>query len=333
MRGVCLTGIINVDDNQRSQKPPETAFWLDQEYETLMDSAKLSAVASDPWQVNLQGVLSSFLRKMSDYQFCNLRVGGRVLYSASYLLRRKSDVVIFDSGSTQDFIENAQTSEPAHDDSHLGPGQEQVEPDLGSEAGPELNAGFTELPGNPTQDLGCPNSGGSNPPNLIPLDKIDFHKRGAPTLKGIQRLYYKKIQLQDLAGALSQALNRRNMKPRESRHDTELPALPENFFERAQEERANGERLQKQVEDTIYQMFEERQHPVAFVEVIVHPDRKGIVRTLMSILHLCNKKRIEIWQATGESDTEPEDQSGINIHLAPYGKFRDPHEDNGSQPF
>ncbi len=326
-----MTVIINDRDGQQTQKPPETAFWLDHEYEPLVNTDKLSAAADDPWQVNLQGVLSSFLRKMVDYQFCNLRVGGRVLYSASYLLRRKSDVVILDSGSTQELIQHAQTS----DSDQLGSdafncetteGQESNQDNLesGMETGLEMPTELGEL----TLDAvinpeNSPITSG-NTPAPISLAQIDYHKRGAPTLKEMQRAYFKKIPLGDLANALTQVLKKRAIRPRESnKRETALPVLPENFFERAQEERANGERLQKQIEGTIYQLFEARQQPIAFVELIIHPDRKGIVRTLLSILQLSTKKSIEIWQPTGHTDADPEDQTGINIYLAPYGQYKD----------
>ncbi len=320
---------MNDRDGQQTQKPPETAFWLDHEYEPLINTDKLSAAANDPWQVNLQGVLSSFLRKMADYQFCNLRVGGRVLYSASYLLRRKSDVVILDSGSTQELIEQAQTIDTDQQDPdiyncELAGGQEQKLDNLecGMEPGLEIPPELGEIALGAVMNPENPSVTGANTPQPISLAQIDFHKKGAPTLKEMQRAYFKKIPLGDLANALTQVLKKRAIKPREPRRETELPVLPENFFERAQEERANGERLQKQIEGTIFQLYEARQQPIAFVELIIHPDRKGIVRTLLSILQLSTKKSIEIWQATSETEADSEDQSGINIYLTPYGQFK-----------
>ncbi|HMF30755.1 MAG TPA: hypothetical protein VKK79_05040, partial [Candidatus Lokiarchaeia archaeon] len=105
-----MVSIVSDIEVQQTQKPAEVAYWKDAEYEALVSSDKLSACAKNPWQINLQGILSSFLHKMADYQFVNLRVGGRVLYSASYLLRRKSDVVIFNSQETQGQLEEIQNS-------------------------------------------------------------------------------------------------------------------------------------------------------------------------------------------------------------------------------
>jgi chromatin segregation and condensation protein Rec8/ScpA/Scc1 (kleisin family) len=356
-----LASIVSDLEIQQTQKPAEVPYWKDAEYETLVSADKLSACAKNPWQVNLQGILSSFLHKMATYQFVNLRVGGRVLYSASYLLRRKSDVVICDSQETQgelEEIQNSITDDIPYDDMPADDANffedisakphAPVEHFIYAHANIAMlrkmsaNGTLSEFVSSAFDGSGlvqaetpCEYIVGDSPldraavTNLISLADVDFRKQGAPVLASVQRVFYKKIQLGALADALTQVMARRARQDLEPRHPDELPVLPENFFERAQEERAQGEQLMTQLQETIMTQFEASQQPVPFLQLIADPTRKCVVRVLLALLHLCNQKRAEMWQKTGADDgSEDASLSGTNIFLAPYGQFAADREAN-----
>jgi chromatin segregation and condensation protein Rec8/ScpA/Scc1 (kleisin family) len=54
----------------------------------------------------------------------------------------------------------------------------------------------------------------------------------------------------------------------------------------------------------ICELYQHDQH-VSFLHVIISPDADGIVRTLLYLLHLTNRKQIELWQKLPASEETP----------------------------
>ena len=78
-------------------------------------------------------------------------------------------------------------------------------------------------------------------------------------------------------------------------------------------------------------LFKEgHKQPIAFLTLIVAADPDGIVRTLLYILQLVNRKHVELWQKIPEEDdttSNPDTKidTGLDIFVSPAGS-RTPSE-------
>ena len=138
----------------------------------------------------------------------------------------------------------------------------------------------------------------------------DQDRTGKRFLKSPLRQINRHLQFEDLTEALLNTLNYQIRHPPKMRsgpgslHPSIKDILPENIIKKAEDERGL-------IEDQINNMFEKvkhlysPEHPVSFFQLIVSPDIDGIVRTLLYLLHLTNRKKIELWQIFSDDPGEP----------------------------
>ncbi len=314
-------------------------FWREKEFKPFISTQNLDKkIKDDPWGLKIRSTLVNYLRKVNQYQLYNFKVHGRILYSASYLLRVQSNYVIEESRETQDEIAQAEVqdlkeiSEPLDDDygdpeADNWSGNEffKIDPEMSSEmgVGSEENclvSDFFDL----VELCNLPFGMDKNRIDRVESNAtaiqeilIETSSDGEPFLASPKRLPYQKVTFSELAQALNDVLQKsrnslraEHSKPKISR---ELPVLPANFLQKAEEERAKNEHMRKRVFERICELSQEE--PVLFLNLIPEPTPLGIVRTLLSILHLTNKKKIDLFQ------DPTSDGSVKGILIAPAGKF------------
>ena len=97
--------------------------------------------------------------------------------------------------------------------------------------------------------------------------------------------------------------------------------LADNILAKAKESRARVEEQIKKMYSRITSLFKNNQ-PIPFLKLILTPNPDGIVRTLLYLLQLVNRKRIEIWQKVSDGDDSTMDPSqntdtGLDIFVTP----------------
>jgi len=95
--------------------------------------------------------------------------------------------------------------------------------------------------------------------------------------------------------------------------------LSANILKKAEEERALVELHIKNMLKRINTFFEENFQPVSFLSLIITPDAEGIVRTLLYLLQLVNRKKAELWQIIDDDSIKEniEESTGIDIFITP----------------
>ena len=138
------------------------------------------------------------------------------------------------------------------------------------------------------------------------------------------RKIYRRINLDDLGKALIKTLhyqikssNRRTSEL--SRKNLASKILPENILKKAEEERALVEFHIDNMLKKIQNIFKEDPQPISFISLILAPDTDGIVRTLLYLLQLVNRKQVELWQIVDDqsNDNNIKESAGIDIFITP----------------
>jgi len=135
------------------------------------------------------------------------------------------------------------------------------------------------------------------------------------------RKIYRKINIDDLGKALIKTLNYqiKSSNRKISNRTLISSILPDNILKRAEEERALVELHIKNMLKRINSIFKENFQPVSFLSLIITPDAEGIVRTLLYLLQLVNRKQAELWQIIDEDSIKEniEESTGIDIFITP----------------
>ncbi|MHA1733466.1 MAG: hypothetical protein ACTSU5_16075 [Promethearchaeota archaeon] len=333
------------------QLPPEKALWLEGEFKPFINPGQLEKrVKRDPWALQIRSTLANYLRLVNRYEYFNFKVHGRMLLSASQILRVQSnhvvqasaaaqeDIIQFESegtlaGGFDEFDSDPREGGPSLDeagfnrgfelepDDYSFPGESWDHPGAGKDSSSRdsVFSNFFAL-----VDSGAESNATLTPAgNAGPLGSASVLNGGKPRatrcLAQPRRLPYRKITFAELATALKDVLVRTSRKRpggTSRKFSKEFPVLPTNLLQKAEEERARNEHLRKRIYERIVELSGDA--PVSFLDLVVEPTPLGIVRTLLSILHLVNRKKIDLFQEQGDGGAG---SSTGAVFIAPAGKF------------
>jgi chromatin segregation and condensation protein Rec8/ScpA/Scc1 (kleisin family) len=320
----------------------------------LIDENALNKVLNtNIWELNLRKTLSDLQTRLYDNPLIKFRIGGRAIYSASQIVRAKSSQTIEESSQTRDqmYIKESDTddlgnNEVIEDESSETVNEIQtvndevvnqltknINKDNSKEKIIQLIDDFSELNANyEFNNTGCEEipdsiSFGENikSEDLISLFPTPIlyneDKNGERYIKAPLREVARHSRFEDLTKALIKTLNYQLIKPLKSKRNNmdsfedPMAILPENILKKAEDDRALvEEQISKMYEKIIGLNNENRK--ISFFDLIISPDVDGIVRTLLYVLHLVNRKKIQLWQ---ESDEELNNSSNSvsNIIIKP----------------
>ncbi|MFX0099712.1 MAG: hypothetical protein ACFFCS_09025 [Candidatus Hodarchaeota archaeon] len=283
--------LIPVDKNE---------FWRGEEFSPLINKNEMHKIASeDPWQYDLTSKLKNFLFRMEARKSVNFRVSGIILHSASYLLNKKSQSMV-DTGSQ---IQESLSETDCFFDEFL---DEQTSNGILTDA-PSLNDDGMAL--DPLLKTGDKNldsligilSARCGPEGRL-LSKKKLEKLNIP-----RRVVAKPLTMSDLSIALGDALKGKFRK-RAGKKEIKDIVLPESIKNSYNEE-LKIEHIIDLLKERVHEDFTRKQEPVFFPDLIDNPSITLVVRTFMAMLHMINKKVIEVWQI----------ESG-DIYVVPFGK-------------
>lgn len=315
---------------QKSIQPQfQSKYWQGSSYSPLLNqNGLIKSLKRDIWKYELKSMLNGFIDDMGEYQQnIKFKVSGKILDSSAYVLKRKSNNVIHNSLETQEDIKEAQVIEPVDDnliEDEGGDFEEYDEDDEIYEAFCELNA--QNLLDN--EQWAALQEEKVN--RVLDLEASELNKRlreNKSCLINLRpKVIYKKMELKDLSEAFNDALNIKNIeditqkaKHTEKIKKEDLPFLPENFIANAEQKRANFEKRIDNFYDSLKNHY--NNEPISFLSLVTQPSVKGLVDTLLIILHLINFKKIEIWKSFIENGEElrefSSENSGQNIFLSP----------------
>lgn len=300
----------------------------------LLNHEKLSSIISDnPWEINIKATLDTFQRRIYQNSEIKFRIGGRILYSTSQLINAKSTSIIHDSQQAQDDLLEQEVSPEDFEDF------DEFQDDLSGETVEDLNSilggannlfGFNVSEANYEEKIQNYLKSRNEELAQNVSTSAFFHedREGKRFLSSPMRKVYKKIEFAELGTALIKSFHRQirsaNLKKNKLNPNIGIGnILPENILKKAEEQRALVEEQIQKLLDRVYEKFS-NDEPVSFLSLLLSPDAEGIVRTLLYLLQLVNRKKLEIWQQV-ESDAnlsssegeDPED-SGMNIFITPY---------------
>ena len=291
---------------QTVQQPTkDIEFWRDRDFSPLVNHEDLKKVArDDPWQYEVSSRLRSFLMRMESRKIVNFRVSGIVLHSASVLCRAKSQTMV-DKGA--EMQESLAESADGSDDSLDGHGAigEGMEP-----------CTIDELAFTPDGDIN---------PDAIAAGNVDIDKvldaiasgRGSmcrflsreklARFTAPKRVVAKPLTMVDLSLALNDALAGK-FRRKATRADVKQVTLPD-ALKCSYGEGLKIDTLIPEIDAKVREGFSERGDPTSFVTLFEDLSTIYIVKTFMAILHMINRKMVEVWQ---KDDGE--------ILIVPFGK-------------
>jgi chromatin segregation and condensation protein Rec8/ScpA/Scc1 (kleisin family) len=312
------------------------------ELNLLIDETKLGKVIKkNPWEINIEKTLSNFNKRIYENSEMKFRIGGRIIYSASQIVRAKSNLVIRDSFETQDELNIREIEVDDTDYDELD--NDDYLDEENCENGVEQELSIS----NNSQDNGTNSMTSKINLNLQPLNmnknsvfqlnsetllEPDYStypffsedEKGERYLPSPVRSVYQKISIADLGKSLEKTLKYKILKPDFEKgrkiltRSDALKVLPESIIKKAEQERA---KVELQI-NNMYQKILERKvdkEPVPFISLLISPNREGIVQTLLYLLHLVNRKKIEIFQKIDfDEEQSPKKSIGIKIFISPY---------------
>ncbi len=294
---------------QEIQQPArDVDFWRDRDFSPLVNHEDLKKVAKDdPWQYEVATRLRNFLMRMESRKIVNFRVSGIVLHSASVLCRAKSQTMVDKGAEMQDSLAemNDGADVPVEEQEALGDGMEPCSID--------------ELAFTPDGDI---------KPEAIAAGSVDIDKvldniasgRGSMSrflsreklarFNTPMRVVAKPLTMAELSLALNDALAgkfRRNATKADVKQVT-LPGALKNSYGND----LKIETLVPEIDAKVREGFSIRGEPTSFVTLFEDLSTIYIVKTFMAILHMINRKMVEVWQ---KDDGE--------ILIVPFGKATD----------
>jgi chromatin segregation and condensation protein Rec8/ScpA/Scc1 (kleisin family) len=287
----------------------------------LINDQDLSRVINrNPWDFNVKKSLESLQNRIYDNVYIKFRIGGKAIHSASQIVRAKSFLIIQESEETQNNLQINELDQEDLDTPEINvDASANVENLTESEVIANLKAitnenesdSLAKLAGIETSNsssdfadqFGAAFAGISVDSSNLTSEPIGFFNidaSGEKFLRSPMREVYRKITFQDLGKALFKTLSYqlKSTHIHSSRADINICAediLPESILKKAEEDRALVELQISKMFNRICELFLPDQ-PVSFLKLIITPNADGIVRTLLYLLHLVNRKQIEIWQ-------------------------------------
>jgi chromatin segregation and condensation protein Rec8/ScpA/Scc1 (kleisin family) len=281
------------------------------ELNSLIREEHFIKLKKNPWQINIVKTINDFQNRIFDNPEIKFRIGGRVIHSTSRLVNAKSISIIQRSQETQEEIQKDGEEPPLEEnfetmDDLLGDYDDNAyfsSMDTSNEGVSEQIQNYiierdTELNKNVY---------------LKPFYNVD--RTGQRFLSAPIRKVFRKIDFGDLGKALSQSLNRQLRRSSKSskRKRIEIDPttiLPENILKKAEEDRAFVELQINSLFEQIISQFEEKKDPISFLSLIISPNPDGIVRTLLYLLQLVNRKKIDVWHQIDEDLSDEKNDEG-----------------------
>jgi len=285
-------------------------------YNSLLNhQALMKSVKRNVWRYELKSLLNNFITDVHELkQNLKFKVSGKILDSSTYVLKTKTNTIINTSIATHEDIKELQENdlESATCNTHSNCNNDDNEIKNGRGLRENKNTISREERVNQALNL--------NISDLNNRIKGRINRLDVPP-----KLIYKKVGLKDLADALNEVLNKKDIikqirNPQKKRVDkSKLPFLPENLIASAEKKRANFE---NRITD-FFKNLKKRYsgNPIPFLKLINQPTPQAIVEALLCLLHLINHKKIELWKICNENDSNmkevPSENSGQTLFLTP----------------
>ena len=319
----------------------------------LITDTELARIKKNPWEINLTATLQAFHKRIYQNSEIKFRIGGRVISSASQIVRAKAKFVIQESQETQDELAINEVDEFPGDDenydadydqdgeggmhpfgtmnsilSGLTAGKAGHSPEERNRNTSEEIRAYTEL-----RDAELAQD--------VPTDRFfSVNREGQHFLASPIREVFRKIDFGDLNNALLQTLKRQLRQPSRRIQDPFKKRIPkilaDNILARAKEDRARVEEQIKKMHQRITSLFKDDQ-PIPFLTLILTPDPDGIVRTLLYLLQLVNRKKVELWQKLPDTDDSTGGSAvitdtGLDIFVTPTSASATPKKSLKKSP-
>ncbi|MBN2153472.1 MAG: hypothetical protein JW839_18600 [Candidatus Lokiarchaeota archaeon] len=296
-------------NRQEIQRPARAAeFWRDRDYSPLVNHEDLKKVTKDdPWQYEVASRLRSFLMRMESRKIVNFRVSGIVLHSASVLCRAKSQTMVDKGAEMQDSL-----AELADDAEGAADGQDPTDGCMGP-------CSIDELAFTPDGDI----DPGAIAAGSVDVDKVlDSIAAGKGSVGRFLsreklarftapvRVVAKPLTMADLSLALNDALSGK-FRRKVTRAEVKQVTLP-GAMKGSYGTELKIETLVPEIDAKVREWFTSSGEATSFVALFEDLSTIYIVKTFMAILHMINRKMVEVWQ---KDDGE--------ILIVPFGKARD----------
>ncbi len=306
------------------------------ELNALINETELRRVIHDnPWEINVEKALENFRKRIYDNSEIKFRIGGRLIYSASKIVHAKSNLVIKESSEAQEDLninelegEEFDELDEYGDSDYCENGDDNNEPNSNNIAG-ILSAISHQKNKSSSIDLENPETIAAYKANrdkelASSFSTYPFYYEDRHGLRYIAppvRKIYRRINLDDLGKALIKTLNYQIKSSNRKISEKSLASsiLPDNIIKKAEQERALVELHIKNMLKKINTIFIEKKQPISFLTLIITPDAEGIVRTLLYLLQLVNRKQAELWQIIDDDSIKEniEESTGIDIFITP----------------
>ncbi|MHA1475266.1 MAG: hypothetical protein ACTSQ5_08775 [Promethearchaeota archaeon] len=306
------------------------------ELNTLINDVELKRVIHDnPWEIDVKNALDNFRKRIYKNSEIKFRIGGRLIYSASKIVHAKSNLVIKESNEAQeDLIINELEGDEfdeldGYEDSDYNESDNEInELDSNNIAG-ILSAITYQKNKSSNFDVSNSETIATYEANrdkelassfsTYPFYYEDRH--GLRYIASPVRKIYRRINLDDLGKALIKTLNYqiKSSNGKIFKKNLASSILSANILKKAEDERALVELHIKNMLKRINTIFNENFQPVSFLSLIINPDAEGIVRTLLYLLQLVNRKQAELWQIIDDDSIKEniEESKGIDIFITP----------------
>ncbi|WP_457557791.1 hypothetical protein [Candidatus Harpocratesius sp.] len=293
-------------------------------------------IKQNPWQIDIKTTLEKIQQRIYKNSEIKFRIGGRVLYSTSKLIHAKSDSIIKDSHHTQEILEENEVIEEDFHDFDENFEDDNFDKDFLKKVSLNAILGKKELEiskfkGNINSDSNISQYLHERDSELAKYISTNaFFKQdrnGNRYLASPMRKVYRKVDFSELGNALIKTLkyqirsSSKNYK-RKYININEDQIFPANILKEVEENHALIEEQIQQLFQTIQKRYRANE-PISFIYLVLSPEPEGIVKTLLYLLQLVNRKKIEIWQKIPEDESKNHanfssyDDSGINIFITP----------------
>lgn len=300
---------LDLKDNKITQLKNQTseASPYNLNYDLLLNDMSMNKIIKrDIWRCEIDTMLSNYVKDVDEKKEpINFRRSGKILFSSSYLLKTKTKLIVSDSISTQEDIEEVENLEECeyYDDVY--------------------DSDYTEGSENKLE----------NRINKLQLKKLSLKTLNEKisnreiTLKSPKNLIYKKIDLNDLALALNDVMKLKNksksIKKSVKETQKQIDFLPKSLIQNKLEKRESLSVRINNFYDKLVSNYKDE--PLSFIHLIGKPTRQNLINTLIYILHLSTKKKINIWQDLNyfKSDNVEEEDNAhtVNcIYISPIVK-------------
>jgi len=306
------------------------------ELNALINDVELKRVIHDnPWEINVEKALENFRNRIYENSEIKFRIGGRLIYSASKIVHAKSNLVIKESNKAQEDLninelegeefdeldENDDYDNNEGDDENSRINSNNIAGILSVLSHKKDRSSNLDLPNSETIATYKANRDKELASSFSTYPFYNEDRHGLRFIAPPVRKLYRRINLDDLGKALIKTLNYqiKSSNRKISKKNLVSSILPPNILKKAEQERALVELHIKNMLKKINTNFSENNQPVSFLSLIITPDAEGIVRTLLYLLQLVNRKQAELWQIIDDDPIKEniEESTGIDIFITP----------------